>query len=444
MSGRKLAMRAAVGCALLAAVVAAQDLTPKAAAQSRPIVLVGATLHRVSGPPVKGDLRFAGGKLTHVGSAPRADGEEVVDGAGMRVYPGFVAPWTQLGLTEIGSVRATQDLDETGAIAPEALAVTAVNPDSWLLPVTRRSGVLTALTAPTGGAMAGRASVVRMDGWTTDDLRVVADAGVVITWPRMRTGGGRFGRFGGGDAADSDGGDAVKAALALIDDAVRDALAYFDAKAADPALATDVRWEALRAVLRPADEASRRPAFVLADEHDQIQSAVAWAGRRGIRMILVGGREADLCADLLKKRDVPVILNGVFQMPKRADAAYDEAFTRPRRLQELGVRWCLASGEETPHERNLPYAAGLAAAYGLPPEAALRSVTLSAAEILGVADRLGSLDVGKAATLFLCDGDPLEVRSRIRRAWIDGREIALTDKQEALYEKYRKRYAETK
>ena len=147
-----------------------------------------------------------------------------------------------------------------------------------------------------------------------------------------------------------------------------------------------------------------------------------------------------VASNLLKRHDVPVILNGIFRMPKRADAAYDEAFTRPKRLQELGVRWCLASGEETPHERNLPYAAGLAVAYGLAPESALRAVTLSAAEILGVAAETGSLDVGKEATLFLSDGDPLKVPTKITRAWIGGREVHLTDKQEALFEKYRRKY----
>ncbi len=425
---------AAIG--VFAAASAAQDLTPKAAPQSRPVVIRGAIVHPVSGPARTGDVRFAAGRLTHVGDVPATPGDDVVDAPGMHVYPGFVSAWTQLGLNEIGSIRATQDMDEAGAVTPEASATTAVNPDSWLFPVTRKNGVLTALVAPTDGAVPGRAGVVRMDGWTTDDIALRADAGLVVTWPRMRPVGGRF----GGGPPEGDAAEDLRRALAIIDDLFRDAEGYFAARVLDPTRAYDVRLEALRACVMPADAKARRPVFVLANDHDQIQSAVAWGARRGLKLVIVGGTEADLCADLLKRHDVPVILNGIFRMPKRADAAYDEAFTRPKRLQDLGVRWCLASGEETPHERNLPYAAGLAVAYGLSPEAALRAVTLSASEILGVAAETGSLDVGKEATLFLSDGDPLKVPTKITRAWIGGREIHLTDKQEALFEKYRRKY----
>ena len=420
----------------LTAALTAQDLTPKAAPQSRPVVVRGATVHPVSGPARIGAVRFAAGRLTHVGDVPATPGDDVVDAPGLHVYPGFVSSWTQLGLNEIGSIRATQDMDETGAVTPEASATTAVNPDSWLFPVTRKNGVLTALVAPTDGAVPGRAGVVRMDGWTTDDIALRADAGLVVTWPRMRSGGGRF----GGGPPEGDPADDLRRALALIDDLFRDAETYFAARMIDPTRAYDVRLESLRACVMPADAKARRPVFVLADDHDQIQSAVAWGARRGLKIVIVGGTEADMCAELLKRHDVPVILNGIFRMPKRADAAYDEAFTRPKRLQDLGVRWCLASGEETPHERNLPYAAGLAVAYGLAPESALRAVTLSAAEILGVAAETGSLDVGKEATLFVSDGDPLKVPTKITRAWIGGREVHLTDKQEALFEKYRRKY----
>ncbi len=425
-----------VSIGALSAALTAQDLTPKAAPQSRPVVVRGATVHPVSGPARVGSVRFAAGRLTHVGDVPATPGDDVVDAPGLHVYPGFVSSWTQLGLNEIGSIRATQDMDETGAVTPEASATTAVNPDSWLFPVTRKNGVLTALVAPTDGAVPGRAGVVRMDGWTTDDIALRADAGLVVTWPRMRSGGGRF----GGGPPEGDPADDLRRALALIDDLFRDAETYFAARMIDPTRAYDVRLESLRACVMPADAKARRPVFVLADDHDQIQSAVAWGARRGLKIVIVGGTEADLCAELLKRHDVPVILNGIFRMPKRADAAYDEAFTRPKRLQDLGVRWCLASGEETPHERNLPYAAGLAVAYGLAPELALRAVTLSAAEILGVAAETGSLDVGKEATLFLSDGDPLKVPTKITRAWIGGREVHLTDKQEALFEKYRRKY----
>jgi imidazolonepropionase-like amidohydrolase len=433
-----------VVAALAAAVsvsACAQDLTPRAPKTPRDTLVVGAEVHFVSAPPRVADVALKDGRIVAIGAVDGALSSDrvVVDGKGKRLYPGFVAPWTQLGLTEIGSVRATMDFDETGATTPEALAATAVNPDSWLFPVTRINGILTAATAPSGGAVPGRASVLRLEGWTSEDMTLKADAGVVVTWPYMKAPRG-FGR--GRGSRGEVGKDDVARAVALIDDLFAAADAYFDRRAADATHPIDVRLEGLRSALRPPSPAARTPVFVVADQIDQIQAAVAWGKKRGLKLVIVGGADADLCADLLKSADCAVIVNGVFRMPRRADAPYDDAFTLPKRLQAAGVRWCLASGEETPHERNLPYAAAYAAAYGLDRAAALRSITLSAAEILGVGDRLGSIDVGKAATIFLSDGDPLLHATKIERAWIDGREIALSDKQTALYERYRKKYAD--
>lgn len=156
--------------------------------------------------------------------------------------------------------------------------------------------------------------------------------------------------------------------------------------------------------------------------------------------MIVGGRDAPLRADLLKRHDAPVIVLGIGNFPKRDDTGCDDAFTLPARLQAAGVRWCFASGEETAHERSLPYHAGRAVAYGLDHDAALRAVTLSAAEILGVDDRLGSLEPGKAATLIIADADPLEVTTHVTAAYINGRAIDLTSKQSKLADKYREKY----
>lgn len=194
---------------------------------------------------------------------------------------------------------------------------------------------------------------------------------------------------------------------------------------------------------RPADE-PQRAVFILANDYDQLVQAAEFLARHGLKGVIVGGHDAPLCADVLKRHGIGVVVNGTFRFPKRDDAAYDEAFTLPARLEAAGVRWCLASGEETAHERNLPYAAALAAAHGLAPEAALRSITLSAAELLGVADRLGSIEAGKEATVFLCAGDVLDVRNSVERAWIGGREIDLSSKQTHLAEKYREKYRQMK
>ncbi len=177
---------------------------------------------------------------------------------------------------------------------------------------------------------------------------------------------------------------------------------------------------------------------------DQITAAVVFCKERHLRMVLVGGREADLCADLLKDNHIPVIINGTHSLPAHDDSAYDECYTLPARLHAAGVDFCIASADRTAHERNLPYNAAMAVAFGLPMDAALKSVTLAPAQILGLGDQLGSLEPGKRATLILTTGNPLEVTTQIEAAFIDGRQIDLSNKQTKLYEKYRQKYAKQK
>ena len=180
--------------------------------------------------------------------------------------------------------------------------------------------------------------------------------------------------------------------------------------------------------------------FLLANTVEQIESAVLWAKRRSLKLVIVGGHEALACAELLKRHDVPVVLDGVHRMPSRDDAPYDEPFTLPRDLHAAGVRFCIATGDDFSNDRNLPYHAATAMAYGLPADVALASVTRLPAEILGVGDRLGTLEVGKDATLFVADGSPLELTTKIEMAWIGGRRIDLRNKQTELAKKYRARY----
>jgi imidazolonepropionase-like amidohydrolase len=433
-------MAAWMACAL-AGVAGAQDLTPRPPIPGKPVVIVGAAIHPVSGPPIeRGTIAFEGGLITAVGDVPVPQGVTVIDGRGLHVYPGLIGAVTQLGLTEIASVRASRDFAETGDVTPEVRAVVAVNPDSTLFPVTRRNGVLAAGVFPSGGTIPGRASVIQLEGWTHEQMTVLPEAGLVLNWPAGRAGRGRF---AASENPDEETDRRAAEAVARIEGFFESAAAYAKAKAADPLIPTDIRLEAMRAVLPSGTSPPERPVFIHANDYDQILGAVAFASRRGIRAVVVGGRDAALLGDLLRERKVPVIVMGTFRMPHRADAPYDEAYTLPARLQAAGVAWCLASGDETPHERNLPYAAALASAHGLPREAALRSITLSAAEILGCADRLGSLDKGKHATLIVTDGDPLDVTTRIVRAFVGGREIDLSSKQTKLAEKYRGKYRES-
>ncbi|MCA8952962.1 MAG: amidohydrolase family protein, partial [Planctomycetes bacterium] len=212
---------------------------------------------------------------------------------------------------------------------------------------------------------------------------------------------------------------------------------WLDAHTADENVPIDIRHEALAPALR-----GEVPVFLLANELEQIESAVLWATGEGmgLRAVIVGGRDAEACAALLRERDVAVIVDGVHDLPRRDDGDYDERFTLPARLAAADVRFCIATGDSFSDDRNLPYHAATAAAFGLGRERAFAAITRDAAAILGVDDRLGTLSKGKDATLFISDGDPFELDSKIEVAFIRGREIDLRNKQTELAKKYRERY----
>ena len=438
---------------LFATAAHAQDLTIKAPPQSRPVLITGGTVHTVSGETIKdGFVLFDGGVIKAVGKgdAPSAKNPERIDAKGKHIYPGLIGADTNLGLTEIGTVRSADDTRETADVAPEVRAAVAVNPDSTLIPVARSNGILTVGVFPRGGRIAGRVSVMRLDGWTWEQMAVRADAGLTISWPQSRV----F-NFPGFEQSDTEQADAMRRGQSVVDDAFKTAAAYAAAHDADPTLPKDLRWEAMRAVFVPPIVGSatigaggggreQLPVFISAQDMDQITGAVTWALDKKLRPVIVGGRDAPLCADLLKRHDVPVIVLGTLTTPRRADAPYDDAYTLPARLLAAGVRFCLDSGEEPAHERNLPNHAAMAVAYGLDPDAAIKAITLWPAQILGVGDKLGSLDTGKAATLIVTDGNILEVSSHVEKAWIDGRAIDLSNKQTKLAEKYREKYRQQK
>lgn len=446
---------------LLATPALAQDLTHKAAPQSRPILIKNAVVHPVSSPTISdGGVLFDQGVIRAILNQGQLDelvrspnlppNTLIIDADGKHVYPGLIAPYTQLGLTEIQAVRQMQDTTEVGDITPEASAAIAINPDSTLLPVTRSNGVLLAGVFPTGGTLPGRAAAIRLDGWTSDDMTITPGGGLILRWPSMRTISAWW-----MDRSESDQQQDIRRGLQRITDVFDTALAYRNAKDADPTHPTDLRWEAMRplfpADLTPITEnavgidpalapATQLPLFILANDIDQINAAVAFCLERGLRPVIVGGRDAPNAADLLNRHDIPVIVNGTHVMPRRDDAPYDDPFTLPARLHEAGIRFAIANNDDTAHERNTPYSVATAVKHGLPRDAALRALTIEAARILNIADRYGSLETGKSATLILTSGDPLEVMTRVERAYIDGREIDLSNKQTTLAQKYRERY----
>jgi imidazolonepropionase-like amidohydrolase len=419
------------------AAVLGQSRQIPAAAQSNPVIITSATVHTVTGPTIDdGYVVFDNGVILDVGQGrpPDVRNAEVVTANGLHVYPGLVSTDTTLGLIETSAVDVTHDYAELGDITPEVRAAVAVNPDSELIPVARANGILTAAVFPRGGLVAGRGSIIRLDGWTWEQMTIVPAAGLVISWPRTEPDMRETWRRPKPKPA-KEQREAIEKNLRRIDTLFDDAAVYLKAVGADPAQKTDLRFEALRDVL-----AGRTPIFARASTQGQIESAVVWANRRGLKMVIVGGREAGKAAALLREYDVPVIIGGLHSLPGHRDDPYDEPFTLPARLYDAGVRFTIASGTGAAHERNLNHNAATAVAFGLAPDQALKAITADAATILGIGDTHGAIEVGKAATLIVTTGDPLQITTDTLIAWIDGRQIDLGNRHKALYDKYREKY----
>jgi imidazolonepropionase-like amidohydrolase len=426
-----------LGALVVACLTASASAHPEVpgAPQEKPIALVGATIHPVSGPAIEnGTLLFDGGKITAIGNDVALPANaEVIRLEGKHVYPGLFDAATNLGLVEINSVRATLDMEETGQINPNVRAVVAVNPDSEIIPVTRSNGVLLALTTPTGRLIAGKSGVIQLDGWTWEDMALKQEAALHIDWPRTLRRASRF--------EDPPPQADVNEGMKNLRKAFEDARAYAAARKADPNYPIDARWEAMQSAID-----GTLPVVVRADDAASIQAAVAFAEEQKLKIIIHGGYDAPLVAQHLKKLDIPVIVAGIYRLPLRRGDDYDAPYTLPNRLREAGIRFCISSAGRfgASNVRNLPYHAATASAYGLPAHEALKAITLYPAQILGVAERVGTLEVGKDATLFVASGDILETPTQVEAAYIQGRQVQLDDRHKRLYRKYSEKYERLK
>ncbi len=433
-----LALGIALCCSSMAVIASENVPSP---AQQRPILFKGATLHTVSHQTlVNTSLLIDKGRIVSIGSdAPVPENVQVIELAGKHIYPGFIAANTVLGLSEVQSVRATLDVAEAGAINPNARAIVAINPDSELITTARSNGVLVALSVPAAGQVgiiAGTSALVQMDGWTWEDMAVQAEVGLHIYLPFMRFNPELF--PAPMEARLEELKKSTAQRLKTLEEAFEMAIAYRDARTNNAALPIDVRWEAMLPVL-----AGKRAVFMHAQDVAQIRYALQLAQRFQLKMILVGGADAALMANVLKDRGVPVIIAGVHKLPVRRGADYDSVYTLAAKLAQAGVQFCIARGgseDDAPNERNLPYEAAVATAFGLDHDEALKAITLYPAKILGVEDRLGSLDVGKFANLLVTNGDPLETTTKLEQVYIQGRLIDTTTKQSRLTDKYRQKY----
>jgi imidazolonepropionase-like amidohydrolase len=439
-------LRSQVVCLLRLSLAASAIVAAPLSASGETLLLNGATVHTISGETLApGQVLIRDGKIAAVGKTVPADGATTIELAGQHLYPGLIALNTVLGLTEISGVRATQDTTEVGDdFTPDVESWVAVNPDSELIPVTRANGIACFEPVPNGHIISGQSALVATAGWTTEEMTLKKPLALHLFWPQMEL--DTTPKENARDKAKwkslEDQAKERRARLRAIEDFFEEAKAYAKAKDAAakgqaPAPELTPAWEAMLPFV-----AGTRPIMIHADEVRQVRAAVQWADTNGYHVILAGGRDAWMAADLLAGKKIPVIYGDVFTQPTRDWASYDIPFRAPAILHQAGVQvvFCFGSDSlDAPLTRNLPYAAAQAVAFGFPEVEALKGLTLYPAQLAGVGDRLGSIEPGKDATLFAADGDVLDIRTNVRRMWIAGKEVSLETRHTRLYEKYKNR-----
>lgn len=405
-------------------------------------VIRNARIVTVSGAEIEsGTIVVRDGKIESVGATVTAPaGAQEIDARGLSVYPGMIDAGTSMGLVEVPEgAPGTVDLAEVGDMNPNIQAIIAVNPHSAHVNITRVNGITSVVTMPLGGIISGQAAVINLDGTTPREMAVVPQAALVINFPRVST--NRFQAFFNPQEVNiSDAVTTRDRQLEQLRKLLRDAEAYGkaqDAYARDQTLPRpdhNVVLASLVPYIR-----GERPVIIRADREAEIRAAVRFADEMRLHPIILGGNDAWKVTTLLKDRNVPVILNGVIDLPTREDDFYDMLYENAAKLQQAGVRFCISTGDTGAHVRDLPFHAGMAAAFGLPRAEALKAVTLYPAQIFGLADRMGSIEPGKVANLVITDGDLLEARTHVRYLFINGRQLPLTSRHTELYEQFKNR-----
>ena len=414
----------------------AQQNPTVAPAQTRSVLIMNATAHIGDGTVIENAaIGFRNGKLDMVADARlirlAANAyDETIEASGKQVYPGFIATNSTLGLHELDAIRPANDVAETGAYKPGIRSAIAYNTDSEIIPTVRLNGVLMGQITPRGGVISGTSCVMQFDAWNWEDALVKADDGVHLNWP------GVFHKH-------YDKGKVNVEKVKTYDQQLREIHTFFNEARAycavkEPAL-RELRFEGLRGVF-----SGKQKLYVHADDAKSIQEALNFKASQSVKhMVIVGGYDAHLVADQLKANEVAVLLRRLHELPMYAEDDVDLPYKLPMLLHQAGVQFALQNegNMERMGARNLPFYAGTAVAYGLPYEEAVRSLTQSPAKILGIDSTCGTLEVGKDATLFISNGDALDMRTNaLTHAFIQGRSIVLRSKQTELYEKYKQKY----
>lgn len=410
-----------------------------AAAQKVPIVIKNATVHTGEGSVIENAIIvIENGKITAVGKDVKIPaGAEVTDAAGKHVYPGLVLPSSNLGLVEISSVKASNDEREIGDMNPNIRSIVAYNTDSKVINTLRSNGILAANIVPQGSFLAGSSSIVQLDAWNWEDAAIQMDGGMHLYMPSLMP-RPTFGRGGGGIGGPNPGtpSDPVKEGLEKMEQLksfFNEAKAYL---AATDNKETNLKFESVKNLFT-----KKQKLYVHANTVKQMLVALDFVKEFGFDMVLVGASEGWQIADLLKQNNVSVILDQLHRLPTGEDDDVDQPYKTAAALQKAGVLFALSDDDSQNRGRNLAFNAGTAAAYGLTKEQALAAITLSAAKILGVSDKTGSIAVGKDANIIISSGDILDMRTNnVTDAFIQGRKINLDDKQKQLNERYEEKY----
>lgn len=420
---------------LLCSSIAFSQQTP-APKQTKTIAIMGATAHIGNGNTIENSLIiFKDGKIETVADATTTKMDiskmEVINANGKHVYPGFIVPNSTLGLVEIDAVRATDDDDEIGGMIPHIRSLIAYNAESKIVESMRPNGVLLGQITPRGGRISGTSSIVQFDAWNWEDAAVKVDDGIHMNWPNSFT----RGRWWLDEDPALKLNEKYSEQVAEVTSFFNESKAYAEGNKSPvnlPYKATEGLFDGSKKL------------YIHVDNEKGIIDAINFAKDNQVKsMVIVGGAEAYKVADLLKQNNIPVLLQRVHSRPNNEDDDYDLPFKMAKLLVDKGVLVALEpSGQmERMNSRNLPFYAGTTAAYGLTKEQALQLITLNAAKILGIDKDYGTLESGKSATLFISEGDALDMRTnQLTHAFIDGRSLSLETHQTELWHRYADKY----
>lgn len=411
--------------------VNAQPTIYPAKAQAGSVSIKGATIHVGDGQVIaNGTLVFDKGKIIYVGDANGAPAaSETIDASGKHLYPGFIAPVTNLGLVEVEAVSATVDNTEVGENNAHVRSLIAYNTDSKVINTLRSNGIMLAQITPEGGLVTGQSSVVQLDAWNWEDAAYKKDDAIHVNWPTVK-----YARFGNTKTEEQK--ERISKERDLLNDLLTDAQAYCSI---DRPAVFNGRLEAFRGVF----EGSKK-IMVHVDKKNDIIAAIQFFKRKKITPVIVGGAEAHLVSSFIKENNVSVIIHQAHSLPAKDDDDVNLPYKQAKLLTDAGV--LVAYGMDGFwQQRNLPFMAGTAAAFGLDKEMALSTITLNTAKILGIDKIVGSLDQGKDANLFISSGDALDMKGNsIEKAFITGRDINLNNLHKQLFERYEYKYGQKK